>query len=650
MRTLILDSNGGWLSVALSGLTRGAADPDAVVCATGVEAEEALGREGGAAAVFIHVRPDDGARDGASSACLNLMLAGPTASYPRIVLYGFEEERRVSERCRKTLGVDLLSLTGVQFLRLPALAERLRRVRDEIRAAPPLGGQAVEAELSGVRRRLLEKIWTEFGHDCRNLAQAGEDWGRFKEELEKLLPTFEASVKRFEHYLLESYTRARHELHEIAKSESDSFERLYAHFSKIDGGGAATPATKAAASAGAIKEQAAGAHAPALTGNVMLVEDNEEFAAEVKDALEAAGHKVKVITDVGADSKKIIKGISRNSVTVLLLDLNFGSVENGFVILAEVKRNHPDVKVSVLTGYGGMNRVKAKALRADRYLIKPVAPADIARTVTDLLARRRVLLIDDHVCEVATPDFIARFAAEGCLVLTYADPDDALAALRAGKPNPEDLHLVLLDLKFGESFEHGYEAFKSLKTLRRDLPVFILSGYDSEEVIHNVTYGVLDNYFEPPRDNFIVKPLSNEGWAAIWAALFRDPDHLRLNVPAKKMQLLRAGGGLLAEAELSEKLFIMLLALAYKRQQRKSGIVSRGLFPLDGTDEELNRAELAVPRSLLKEPFDWTGQGLADCRRLLNKSVKEALGFEWSIVTTAPYALNTLIERVTIEH
>src|SRR5215207_5838645 len=113
--------------------------------------------------------------------------------------------------------------------------------------------------------------------------------------------------------------------------------------------------------------------------NLLLVEDDKALLERLARAMEARGFVVRTSATV-ADG---LAQIARSAPAFAVVDLRLGD-GNGLDVVSALKRQRPDARVIVLTGYGNIaTAVTAVKLGAVDYLSKP---ADADDVVAALLA------------------------------------------------------------------------------------------------------------------------------------------------------------------------------------------------------------------------------------------------------------------------
>lgn len=113
---------------------------------------------------------------------------------------------------------------------------------------------------------------------------------------------------------------------------------------------------------------------------VLIVDDDASLADEIRVALA----RVSIAADVAHDGDAAIEYLSVNDYDAVVLDRAMPGM-HGDDVLGWIVAERPDVRVLMLTGFGGLeDRVAGLSAGADDYLAKPFA-------VTELVARLRTI-------------------------------------------------------------------------------------------------------------------------------------------------------------------------------------------------------------------------------------------------------------------
>jgi DNA-binding response OmpR family regulator len=121
---------------------------------------------------------------------------------------------------------------------------------------------------------------------------------------------------------------------------------------------------------------------------LLLIEDNERFAALLKQGLASAGFSVDVLTTAQEAATALETG--RWDVVVLDRGLPDG---DGIEVLTKMRRQGDSAPVLILTAHGNLkDRVNGLQSGADDYLVKPFALEELVARLQALLRRPGNLL------------------------------------------------------------------------------------------------------------------------------------------------------------------------------------------------------------------------------------------------------------------
>ena len=108
--------------------------------------------------------------------------------------------------------------------------------------------------------------------------------------------------------------------------------------------------------------------------SVLVIDDDERFAATLAQALERRGWRARVAHGIAA----ALAAAREDPPDAAVVDLRLGD-EDGLALIEPLRADHPRRKIVVLTGYASITTaVKAIKLGADDYLAKPVTAKDVA--------------------------------------------------------------------------------------------------------------------------------------------------------------------------------------------------------------------------------------------------------------------------------
>ena len=120
--------------------------------------------------------------------------------------------------------------------------------------------------------------------------------------------------------------------------------------------------------------------------NVLVVDDDHDMRALLRDVLEEHGYKV----TLAHNGQEALKSLREGEYPVVLTDLRMKGIQ-GIELLAEIKRSFPDTNVILMTAFGSVETaLEAMKQGASDYLMKPVKNDDLLR-VTERSFREALL-------------------------------------------------------------------------------------------------------------------------------------------------------------------------------------------------------------------------------------------------------------------
>src|SRR5690349_16929809 len=105
-----------------------------------------------------------------------------------------------------------------------------------------------------------------------------------------------------------------------------------------------------------------------IQGSLLLVDDDRQVLESMSDWLRSQGLQVDAVRGVAEANERL----SRKAFDLLLVDVRLQDGD-GFDLLEQVRRTHPQSQVILMTGYGDADAA-CEALRAGAmdYLTKPL--------------------------------------------------------------------------------------------------------------------------------------------------------------------------------------------------------------------------------------------------------------------------------------
>jgi DNA-binding response OmpR family regulator len=123
--------------------------------------------------------------------------------------------------------------------------------------------------------------------------------------------------------------------------------------------------------------------------HALIVDDEDALRFFIQATLRREG-----MNAVGAASgEEALELLRERRYDLAILDLMLGGRVDGLKVLEAIRWRWPDMAVVILTAHGSLESAMA-AIRegVDRYLLKPVEPAELRQAVQEALARRQGLI------------------------------------------------------------------------------------------------------------------------------------------------------------------------------------------------------------------------------------------------------------------
>src|SRR5678815_1742742 len=125
---------------------------------------------------------------------------------------------------------------------------------------------------------------------------------------------------------------------------------------------------------------------PALTGTILVVEDQDSARESLVDLLKGEGFEV----HAAADGKAGIALVDQHDLDVVLTDLAMPGAD-GIAVLRHIRDVSPQTLVILMTAHASVDTaVEAIRLGAQDYLLKPLIFEDVLRKVQHLMSHRKM--------------------------------------------------------------------------------------------------------------------------------------------------------------------------------------------------------------------------------------------------------------------
>ncbi|MDY6832960.1 MAG: response regulator [Thermodesulfobacteriota bacterium] len=122
------------------------------------------------------------------------------------------------------------------------------------------------------------------------------------------------------------------------------------------------------------------------TASVLLVDDEEAFAASNAKLLSNRGYDVRT----ALDGETALQVLAENAVDVTVLDVRMPGMD-GISLLTEIKKRYPLVEVIMLSGQATFEAaVEGLKLGASDYLMKPCQITDLIGKIEEAMEKREI--------------------------------------------------------------------------------------------------------------------------------------------------------------------------------------------------------------------------------------------------------------------
>ena len=125
--------------------------------------------------------------------------------------------------------------------------------------------------------------------------------------------------------------------------------------------------------------------------NILIVEDQQELANEVKDYLAGNGFVCKLVNNCST----ALEEINSNDFDIILLDLGLPD-GSGFDILKTIRNTKSKTAVIIITARGELDdRINGLQMGADDYLTKPFALTELGARMFAIIRRMHGFMVND---------------------------------------------------------------------------------------------------------------------------------------------------------------------------------------------------------------------------------------------------------------
>lgn len=114
---------------------------------------------------------------------------------------------------------------------------------------------------------------------------------------------------------------------------------------------------------------------------ILVIDDEDIVRISCKRTLEPEGYEV----DVAASGKEGLELFEKSRYALVLIDLKMPGID-GIEVLVNIKRQHPDQNVMIMTGYDTVEHiVESISSGAAHYLEKPFTPDTLIKRIKEVL-------------------------------------------------------------------------------------------------------------------------------------------------------------------------------------------------------------------------------------------------------------------------
>ena len=163
--------------------------------------------------------------------------------------------------------------------------------------------------------------------------------------------------------------------------------------------------------------------------DVLIVEDEARVRIMLEQALKTMGYT----TTLAGSGEAAVRSLAERAFDIVMLDLNLPGM-NGMDLLERARRQHPDLAVIILTGFGDLDSAR-RAIHLDvvDFLTKPCTLGSLEMALDRASKRRRSKLVDEAASAMPATAF-----DEPPTAPAFLDPVQEVAAT-AGAESMEEI-------------------------------------------------------------------------------------------------------------------------------------------------------------------------------------------------------------------
>ena len=116
--------------------------------------------------------------------------------------------------------------------------------------------------------------------------------------------------------------------------------------------------------------------------SILVVDDDERVRTALAGMLSSAGHRA----EQAANGPDALEKMRRDQFDLVFTDLSMPEMD-GWAVAGEIRRNWPDVKIVLITGYAlGPETIKHRRALVNEVIFKPIRFDDISATLSQVLS------------------------------------------------------------------------------------------------------------------------------------------------------------------------------------------------------------------------------------------------------------------------
>ncbi|MFH1194850.1 MAG: response regulator [bacterium] len=223
--------------------------------------------------------------------------------------------------------------------------------------------------------------------------------------------------------------------------------------------------------------------------NILIVDDDRDFAESLAEVLELRGHDV----DLVFDGEEAINKFLGKVYDITFMDVKLPG-KNGVESYIEIRNIRPEAKVVMMTGYS-VEQLLDQAVENGAWAIlhKPLNMVTIFDMV-DKIKPDGILIVDDDVDFVESIKSVLK--TQGYNVYKAHNGQEAIQRVREN-----NIQFMILDLRL--PILNGLEVYLELKKTGHKIPTIIATAFATEEKqmindLQSLTItGILNKPFNP---------------------------------------------------------------------------------------------------------------------------------------------------------